>query len=85
MPQSPPVLKLGDPLPANLFVELARVVNPAVVNISTKTMPRQMGRGGQRDPFFDMLEQFYGFRGMPQMQQRRRPRRRRRVARPGAR
>lgn len=59
-----PALKLSDPLPANLFVELARVINPAVVNISTKTMPRQMGRF-QRDPFFDMLEQMYGLRGMP--------------------
>lgn len=62
-----PTLKFGDPLPANLFVELARVVNPAVVNISTKTLPRQMGRG-QRDPFFDMLEQMYGLRAMPQQQ-----------------
>ncbi len=61
-----PVLKLGEPLPANLFVELGRVVNPAVVNISTKIRPRQMQM--YRDPFFDMLEQLYGMQGMPRQQ-----------------
>jgi serine protease Do len=65
-----PALKFGDPLPANAFVELAKMINPAVVNISTTTMPRQMGRRGAmpRDPFFDMLQEFYGFRMMPQSQ-----------------
>jgi serine protease Do len=58
-------IKPGDPLPANAFIELAKAVNPAVVNISTTVKPR---RGGPRDPLFDMLEQFYGFRAMPQMQ-----------------
>ena len=54
-----PKLKLGEPLPGNLFVELAKAVNPAVVNISTKVRPHvQM----YRDPFFDMLEQMYGVR-----------------------
>lgn len=57
-------IKAGDPLPANAFIELAKVVNPAVVNISTTVKPRR----GARDPLFDMLEQFYGFRAMPQMQ-----------------
>lgn len=51
-------MKMGDPLPANAFVELAKLINPTVVNISTSTMPR--GRGLQRDPFLDMLERFYG-------------------------
>ena len=55
-----PVLKLGEPLPANLFVELGRIANPAVVNISTKIKPMLQPF---RDPFFDMLEQFYGFQG----------------------
>jgi serine protease Do len=65
-----PALKFSDPLPANAFVELAKAINPAVVNISTSTMPKMRpgGRGGYRDPFFDMLEQFYGFRMMPQDQ-----------------
>lgn len=54
-----PTLKLSDPLPGNLFVELARAVNPAVVNISTAATARNM----QRDPYFDMLERFYGFPG----------------------
>jgi serine protease Do len=58
-----PTLKLGDPLPGNLFVELARAVNPAVVNISTKVRPRQAQM--YRDPFFDMLEQMYGLHGIP--------------------
>jgi len=58
-PKTPPAMKLGDPLPANLFVELARVINPAVVNISTSAIARtQMGR----DPMMDLFEQFYGIR-----------------------
>lgn len=54
-----PQLKFGDPLPGNLFIELSRIINPAVVNISTSVMSR---RGSQmRDPMLDMLERFYGF------------------------
>jgi len=49
--------KNSDPLPANAFIELAKLMNPTVVNISTSSLPKQR-RG--RDPFFDMLEQFYG-------------------------
>lgn len=64
-PLTSPALKFGEPLPANAFVELAKLINPAVVNISTSTMPKQRMRGGQRDPFFDMLQQFYGLQ-MPQ-------------------
>ena len=60
-----PNLKPTDPLPVNAFVELAKAVNPAVVNISTTIRPRRMQRG-QRDPFFDMLEQFYGLQMQPQ-------------------
>lgn len=57
LPQRPPpVLKLNDPLPANLFVELAKAINPSVVNISTSALAR---RGGE-DPMRDMLEKFYG-------------------------
>lgn len=55
--------KSNEPLPANAFVELARAINPAVVNISTTTTPRQMRSRGQqmpRDPFFEMFEQFNG-------------------------
>lgn len=57
--KSAPVLKLGEPMPANLFVELAKLINPAVVNISTSTLPKSRGRG-PRDPMMEMLEQFYG-------------------------
>jgi serine protease Do len=64
-----PALKFGDPLPANAFVELAKLINPAVVNISTSTLPKMRpGGGGARDPFFDMLQEFYGFRMQPQTQ-----------------
>jgi serine protease Do len=52
-------------LSANAFVELAKMVNPAVVNISTTVTPRDFRIG--RDPFFDMLEQFYGFRLQPRV------------------
>lgn len=54
-----PKIKKGDPLPANIFVELAKIVNPAVVNISTAVAPKfqQRGRPG-RDPFFDLFEQY---------------------------
>lgn len=70
LPKDPPKLKLSEPLPANLFVELGKAINPAVVNISTTALPKNMPRG--RDPMLDMLEQLYGFqnRQMPQMQQR---------------
>lgn len=58
LPKNPPTMKLGDPLPQNLFVELAKIINPAVVNISTSVVPRR----GQmyRDPMMDMMEQFFG-------------------------
>lgn len=60
--KTPPVLKLSDPLPANLFAELAKAINPSVVNISTSVIPR--GRM-QRDPLLEMLEQFYGMPMQP--------------------
>jgi len=44
-------------MPANLFVELAKAINPSVVNISTSVIPQ--GRAF-RDPMQEMLEQFYG-------------------------
>jgi serine protease Do len=65
LPQKAPVLKLTDPLPANLFVELGKTINPAVVNISTKTLPKRIQRRNY-DPMMDLLEQFYGYQGVPQ-------------------
>lgn len=58
----PPPLKLSDPLPANLFVELGKIINPTVVNISTSAVFR-----GQRnrDPLMELFEQFYGVRPQP--------------------
>ncbi|AZZ37439.1 serine protease MucD [Bdellovibrio sp. qaytius] len=63
--KTPPALKLGEPLPANLFVELAKAINPSVVNISTSVIPR--GRQ-YRDPMQEMLEQFYGIPQRPEPQ-----------------
>lgn len=58
--KEPYAMKLGDPLPANAFIELNKLVNPAVVNISTTQ--RQMAPRANRDPYFDMLEQLFGNR-----------------------
>lgn len=55
--RTPPPMKFGEPLPANAFVELAKIINPAVVNISTSVIPR---RRMYRDPMLEMLERFYG-------------------------
>jgi serine protease Do len=61
-----PVLKLGNPLPENLFVELGKAINPSVVNISTTTTPK----GRVNDPMLELLQRFYGGQGfqMPQLQ-----------------
>lgn len=60
-----PAIKTGEALPANAFVELAKIMNPTVVNISTSTLPKNLGGRRGRDPLMDMLEQFYGYRGTP--------------------
>ena len=67
-----PKLKKSDPLPANLFVELSKAVNPAIVNINTTQLPRggMRGRPMPRDPLFEMFEQFMGPGMNMQMQQR---------------
>lgn len=63
MPQkTPPPMKLSEPLPANIFSELARIINPAVVNISTSSTPRQ---GRFRSPIEELFEQFYGLQPAP--------------------
>jgi serine protease Do len=68
-----PKLKGSDPLPANLFVELAKKVNPAVVNIYTTYLPKGLPGnpygGGGGDPMMEMFEQFM-FPGMPPRQGR---------------
>ncbi|QDK38580.1 trypsin-like peptidase domain-containing protein [Bdellovibrio sp. NC01] len=71
LPKDAPKLNLTAPLPANLFVELARVINPAVVNISTAAIPKNNPR--MRDPMMDMLEQLYGIRMQPQAPQSMKP------------
>jgi hypothetical protein len=42
LPKSP--IRAGDPLPANLFIELNKVINPTVVNISTSQTPTPDGK-----------------------------------------
>ncbi len=55
--------KLGEPLPRNIWVELSKLVNPAVVSITTTSMPRQAAQGRYRDPIQDFFDQFYGGHG----------------------
>lgn len=55
--------KLSEALPANLFIELGKLLNPAVVSIFSSQAPRQMDRRGfqgPRDPMEDLFEQFWG-------------------------
>lgn len=66
--KTPPAMKFSDPLPANAFSELSRIINPTIVNISTSIIPR--GNMQMRDPMLDMLERFYG---SPTPQQKRGP------------
>ena len=69
--RNPPLdpTKLGDPLPRNLFVELSKLINPAVVSITTTQIVRQSAMGS-RDPLQDFMQQFMGGRnGGPNMQQ----------------
>ncbi|MFK8139134.1 MAG: Do family serine endopeptidase [Bdellovibrionales bacterium] len=42
------------------FIDLAKKVNPAVVNIRTTQMPKQRYMA---DPFMDLFQEFYGFKG----------------------
>ncbi|AFY02407.1 trypsin-like peptidase domain-containing protein [Bdellovibrio bacteriovorus] len=71
LPKDPPKMNLNAALPGNLFVELAKAINPAVVNISTTAIPKNSPR--MRDPMLDMLEQLYGFRMQQPQQQQQRP------------
>jgi serine protease Do len=64
-----PEVRRGQPLPSNIFVELAKVINPAVVNISTTTMPQARRGRMPDDPMLRMLEQFYGPLMAPQPRQ----------------
>jgi serine protease Do len=58
------ISKLGAPLPANLWIELSKLVNPAVVSITTSQTPRRnMSRGRYRDPLQDFFDQFNGGQG----------------------
>jgi serine protease Do len=56
------VSSLGEPLPRNLFIELGKLINPAVVSITTSQNIRQHS-GRYRDPLQEFLEEFYGGRG----------------------
>ncbi|HKI48027.1 MAG TPA: DegQ family serine endoprotease [Desulfobacteria bacterium] len=60
----------SQPLGSNIFVEIAKKQNPAVVNISTKTKrrarpprpPRNPNAPGGKDPFQDFYDKFFGDR-----------------------
>ena len=47
-------LRPGDPLPADIFIKLAKIINPTVVNIST-TQTNDMAFPFLNDPFFDFF------------------------------
>ncbi len=64
-----PKVEPGKPLPSNLFVELAKKVNPAVVNISTKVTSNYSGQDMPQS-MEELLEQFFG-RRFNRYQQRR--------------
>ncbi len=56
----PKVIK-GAPLPSNIFVELSKMINPLVVNISTTTILRQNPLSNYYDdPFSFFLKRYYG-------------------------
>jgi serine protease Do len=55
-------MKMGDPLPRNLFVELSKLINPTVVSITTTSMPHA-NQQRYRDPLQDFLDEFWGNRG----------------------
>lgn len=60
-----PSVEPGKPLPSDLFVELNKAVNPAVVNISTEIKPKPLRNYGGRsfqsgDPMEELLKQFFG-------------------------
>ena len=60
------------PLSSNLFVDIAKKQNPAVVNVSSKSKakpvtrqfrpPPPQGKGGPNDPFKDFYDRFFGQR-----------------------
>jgi serine protease Do len=65
--------KLGAPLPANLWVELSKLVNPAVVSITTTQVTHRAAQGRYRDPLQDFFDQFYGGHGPNQGQMEEQP------------
>ena len=69
LPKAYAVSSKSQPLGSNIFVEIAKKQNPAVVNISTKTKrrprmqrPPRDPRSPGRDPFQDFYDKFFGDR-----------------------
>ena len=48
-------LKPGEPLPADIFIKMAKIINPAVVNISTTQLNSAAPFPYFNDPFFDFF------------------------------
>ena len=54
-------MKLGPPLPANIFSELAKKMSPSVVSISVSiNYANRLPPGAYNDPFWQFFEQFGG-------------------------
>lgn len=51
---------LGTPLPQNLFIELSKLLNPAVVSIFSSQNVQPQYPGQYRDPMEDLFNQFFG-------------------------
>lgn len=60
-----PKIKAGQPLPADLFIQIARKINPSVVNISISSESIQSPHNT------DLLERFFLFPNRPKIQPRR--------------
>lgn len=60
-----PEVKAGQPLPSDLFIQLAKNVAPSVVNIYTETKPKFNYSEGMPDGFQMFLEQFFGPQAIP--------------------
>lgn len=54
-----PKVEDGQPLPSNLFIELAKKINPSVVNIYTETRPK-FNQGQVPDSLNFFFEHFFG-------------------------
>jgi serine protease Do len=56
---NPLVISNDDPLPRDLFVEMAKLINPSIVSIAA-SMSHPRSRYGMHDPFWQFFEEYMG-------------------------